>query len=438
MIGHNALPLQQAETLWKLHTGLPAWFADVAVRLAGSTRRIASLYALRRALDDKNVSIQALREVFQTFSCVGLTFEGRTHYRVAIPDSLRRFWSLVIVPSLGADEASLSSYAAHMGCLSRKSILSDPELALFAPASLQRKGLPALRHDVLLSFFSSPSIIKRRQRRLFRSLHVDIPAESDTTWPDSLSFSQIWHAATLLGVHPISRNIDGQLCIHWRAARPMLPETATVSCAMRPYGECLPPIVFPPPGQEHASTWACDALHAVYECRHAKELLGWWTKCTPKAIHKVHNYYLYCNTRGDFLPLLIPVRTDALFQHLLVSLINAKALVLEEEGLRLTELGLNAGQGGKPPARLVRIAWSRTSLKLTISLASEWPPEALHLLRQLGSEINGEVTVTPQSLAASKCSPEESIALLEKFYHLSSAARSKLLNWQTQSTGGRE
>jgi len=117
---------------------------------------------------------------------------------------------------------------------------------------------------------------------------------------------------------------------------------------------------------------------------------------------------------------------------------NEKALVREEEGLRLTELGLNAGQGGKPPARLARIAWSRTSLKLTISLASEWPPEALHLLGQLGTETDGEVTVTPQSLATSKYSPEENIALLEKFYHLPSAARAKLLSWQAQSSGGGE
>lgn len=438
MIGHNALPLQQAETLWKLHTGLPAWFGDVAVRLASSTRRIASLYSLRRALDDKNVSIQALREVFQTFSSVGLTFEGRADYRVAIPDSLRKFWALVIVPSLGADEASLSSYAAHIGCMSRKSILSDPELAQLAPASLQRKGLEALRHDVLLSFFSSPSIIKRRQRRLFRSLHIDNPAELDTAWPDSLSFLQIWRAATLMGVHPIGRNIDGQLCINWRAARPVLPETATNPCAMLPYGQCLPPIVFSPRDHEHGRTWAWDALHAVYECRHAKELLGWWAKCTPKSIHRVRNYYLYRNTRGDLLPLLIPVRTEALFQTLLGRLINAKALILEKEGLCLTELGLNAGQGGKPPARLVRIAWSRTSSKMTVGLASEWPSEALRLLRQLGPEVNGEVTITPQSLAASKLSPEANIALLEKFYHLPAAARSKLLSWQTHVSGGRE
>lgn len=411
------LSLPEGEALWRLHQGLPGWFAEVAARLARVSHRSASLYALRQSMGNEAISIRDMREALRAFVPAGLRFGGGTRYRISVPAGLRAFWQQVVAPGLDADAATLVSYMIHLSAMTKARLRADPDLGRLGRPPAWRGKVHALRCELLRELFARPDMVRQRARRLGLppgGSHMELP------------FREGWTAAAHLCAHPCCCDGGGGLRIRWLTVKAAAPPCLPSRTPAVPYARCLPALRI---SGQAAGTWQQEALNAALADANAATLLRWWARCVPDQACVVQNGRLYADARGGWHPLFVDVSSPRQWQRLLQHLVAVKAIAMDGQGWRLTELGLTAGRGEAPPRRLVRAVWSRVSDKLTLRLSRDWPAEAQALVQQVGTAGADGIVVTPHSLRSSGMSPEAALALLGRVCVLSPRVRGKLLAW---------
>jgi hypothetical protein len=139
-------------SLAEIHEGLPPWVGDFAryATLQGRQRNRISLYGARRWLSESahipRMYSGDMRLVLQ--DQLRVKFQGCHDHKVIIPETMQRFWRLVLLPGLGADDSSLASYAIHIAGFTRAKLKDTLRILHTAmdPASRDDgvEGVPSL------------------------------------------------------------------------------------------------------------------------------------------------------------------------------------------------------------------------------------------------------------------------------------------------------